>query len=151
SANGTPIIDLYLADEAHHKSGIPFMPHAKLLFEDLQRDATVQPAIDNWVAALGSPTCEVGTRCKPGKVCYQGAIASCGDDFACKPTVPVPNGTTCGDQLACFNGTCAPSVVISIPMVNKGVYVRHEGPRLDQAHVHVSVGGGKLFVTQVST
>lgn len=126
------------------------MPQAKLLYDELQRDDAVRAAVDAWIAAAGGPSCEPGTTCKPSKPCYQGIIRSCTDTFACTPTEPVADGTPCGPDLACSRGECVPSVTFSIPLVTPGVYVRNARPEDPEAHVHVTVGGGHMFVSQLS-
>jgi hypothetical protein len=152
SVGGTPFLDLYLADPAHHTtSGFPFMPQAKLLYSELQSDATVQTVIDDWVNALGNPRCEVGTTCTPSKLCFNGEITVCGTDrTACTPTSAVADGTPCGTDRTCNRGVCTDTIVISIPRINEGIYVRNENPDKSEAHVHASVGGGHLFIAQVA-
>lgn len=152
SLEGKPLLGIYLAGGATHQAGFPFMPQAKLLFDDLQRDPGVKPAIDGWVAALGGPVCEVGTACTPSKVCFKGVVDSCTDPKKlCKATSALPDGTACGENKACSRGECSLSTLtFSIPRINAGIYVRSERPDAPEAHVHIAVDG-HLLVAQVST
>lgn len=151
SVDRTALLDFYLADPTRHQAGVPYMPQAKLLFGELQRDPAVRPAIDGWVAALGGPTCEPGTACTPSKACYKGVINSCTNPkVLCTATTPVPDGTPCGENVACSHGQCALSTLtLTIPRINAGIYVRREHPEGLEAHVHIAVDG-RLLVGQLS-
>lgn len=111
----------------------------------------MKPAIAGWVTALGGPTCEQGTPCTPSKACFKGVIESCTDlTKLCTATVAVPDGTACGENRACLRGECSLStLVISIPRINPGIYVRSERPEAPEAHVHIAVDG-RLLVSQIS-
>jgi hypothetical protein len=148
--DGKPYIDYYLADVDEHDPGVPFMPQAKLLFEELQSDSSVRQAIDGWIAALGAPACEAGTGCTPLEICRQGEISSCEPGkVVCEPTQALPDGTPCGIDQACVKGVCTPTLTVDIPTIPTRVYVRTERPGDPEAHVHLSVGGGALFVRQI--
>lgn len=147
---GRSYLEHVTADFDDHEPGVPFMPQAKLLFEELQGDSRVDDAIEDWVDALGGPVCEAGMECTPTEICMRGKISSCNpNDLVCQPTVPVANGTPCGPDATCHDGECVGTIVITIPQVPSRVYVRTERPDDPEAHVHLSVGGGKLFVRQL--
>jgi len=147
SVDGKSFLDYYIAPPDEREEGIPFMPQAKLLYEELIEDTSARAAIDNWIEALGSPVCAPGMECTPQKACHSGEVLSCGPvGVACTAVAPSPNGTPCGSESTCHNGSCVPTLTISIPQVPPRIYVRNEGPQSPESHVHLSVGGGKLLV-----
>jgi hypothetical protein len=149
-SRGKPYLELYIANAARHRKGVPFMPQAELLFNQLQLDPNVRPAVNAWVSALGGPSCEVGTTCTPARLCFQGAIEECGETkVTCAPTVPSPDGTPCGPDKTCSSGQCLETITITIPHINPGVYVRNDRKEADQAHVHVNING-TLLVAQLA-
>ncbi|MGQ0507456.1 MAG: hypothetical protein ACT4TC_19290 [Myxococcaceae bacterium] len=140
-------LGLYLAAEDKHLPGMPYMPQPELLFAEYQRDASAKASVTKWVNAVESPQCQVGTLCTPSKVCYAGVINSCEPGrFACVPTHPLPNGTACGSESVCHNGTCVNSFSFSLPIVLPGVYVRNEKVSGPERHLHINVPGGQKIV-----
>jgi hypothetical protein len=152
--NGTKsFLELYIAKKEDHDDGFPYMPQAKLLFDQLQADQAAKTAVANWLTAVGGPVCEPGTSCVPSKACFKGAIPSCtssGAGLTCKATTPLPNGTPCNSGSgSCNNGECIPSISFSIPRIPTGIYVRDKNPGEPEAHVHLETNHD-LFITQVN-
>ncbi len=148
--DGRSYLEHVTAGFDEHEPGVPFMPQAKRLFEELQGDARVNQAIAEWVKAVGGAECEAGMECTPTEICMRGRISSCDPtELACEATLPVANGTPCGKDSTCHDGECVGTIVFTIPQVPPRVYVRSERADDPETHVHLSVAGGKLFVRQL--
>lgn len=70
-------------------------------------DAGAADEVDaNVLDGDGAAGCKQGSECTPTDACKKGATV-CADGIAtCRATDPLPNGTSCGDGLACIGGAC---------------------------------------------